>query len=112
MDDEAIIAENLLAWDCDSESLAPLTDVQLESIAALAELSKQRPFPYDVRISACIIKSCILINIFPYKEGLENNYNSDSQNLWLEFYEYKKLLTISWKQQLVWKSGQRYIFYI
>ena len=54
MDEDTIIAENLLAWNCDSESLAPLTDVQLESIAALAELSKQRPFPYDVRINTLL----------------------------------------------------------
>lgn len=92
MDDEAIIAENLLAWDCDSESLAPLSDVQLESIAALAELSKQRPFPYDVRIIACIIESCTANNIFLYKEGLESNDNFRFTKLGLEFYEYKSCL--------------------
>lgn len=92
MDDEAIIAENLLAWDCDSESLAPLSDVQLESIAALAELSKQRPFPYDVRISACIIKSYKSIDIFLYKEGLESKENFRFRKRGLEFYEYKSCL--------------------
>lgn len=92
MDDEAIIAENLLAWDCDSESLAPLSDVQLESIAALAELSKQRPFPYDVRISSCIIKSLKSIDIFLYKEGLESNENFRFRKRGLEFYEYKSCL--------------------
>lgn len=49
MDDDALIAERLLAWDSETEPLAPLSDVQFESIASLAELSKERPFPFDVR---------------------------------------------------------------
>lgn len=50
MDNDALIAERLLAWDSETNPLAPLTDVQLESISALAEISKHRPFPKDLPV--------------------------------------------------------------
>lgn len=48
MEREALIAERLLAWDNESNALAPLTETQLKSIELLCDTSDDRPFPTEV----------------------------------------------------------------
>ncbi|XP_054719988.1 conserved oligomeric Golgi complex subunit 3-like [Uloborus diversus] len=50
MDKENLIAEKLLAWDSESDSLAPLSDLQLKSISALQDSSYERPFPSELPV--------------------------------------------------------------
>ncbi|GBN49608.1 hypothetical protein AVEN_65467-1, partial [Araneus ventricosus] len=47
MDTEALIAERLLAWDRETDPLAPLSGKQLKVLQLLSELPNERPFPTD-----------------------------------------------------------------
>lgn len=72
MERETLIAERLLAWDSESNALAPLTESQLKSIELLFDTSDDRPFPTEVSfvISFSVLCSFIfqfnfLVQLFP-----------------------------------------------
>ncbi|GFU22439.1 conserved oligomeric Golgi complex subunit 3 [Nephila pilipes] len=50
MDQSAIIAEKLLAWEREIEPLAPLSESALLSIQELSEYPNERPFPTDLLV--------------------------------------------------------------
>ncbi|KFM56619.1 Conserved oligomeric Golgi complex subunit 3, partial [Stegodyphus mimosarum] len=55
LDKQALITERLLAWESEINPLAPLTEVQLKSIALLSEISCERPFPTNLPVDNDVI---------------------------------------------------------
>ncbi|GIX94140.1 conserved oligomeric Golgi complex subunit 3 [Caerostris darwini] len=50
MDKDALISERLLAWDRETDPLAPLNEIQLECIRLLSEIPNERPFPTNLPV--------------------------------------------------------------
>ncbi|XP_035208176.1 conserved oligomeric Golgi complex subunit 3-like [Stegodyphus dumicola] len=55
VDKQAVITERLLAWESETNPLAPLTEVQLKNIALLSEISCERPFPTNLPVDNDVI---------------------------------------------------------
>ncbi|CAL1265670.1 unnamed protein product [Larinioides sclopetarius] len=114
MDTEALIAEKLLAWDRETNPLAPLSEKQLKVLQLLSDLPNERPFPTDLPVDEDIV----LYREDPSKKSTEGlnllNFNPDAETKYSKIENAQQFLSwfTSVEEQLVEDEDILYKAYI